>query len=358
MDALKAIKSTFETGAFWASEDGKNVTLDDLPKLKLTDPVVRDAFEARSLMQVTDYAQAVIEEHGRPPVFDGELGPAMKRMIDAPRCRVPDFAPPPGVKFNFEDPDLKAIVEQMQADAGSRAFGDGNWRGCHDVGKFHSAAVRVDRRGIGAHLSPVFDEVLKLVQKSFAQIGLLFHFIDRETNRDLLTGQHWDGPINIEFTFVSRAPGWIGLAIIGQNQVCSSRIWCKFLSTYRPSNVIREWTTLIKHELGHNCGMGHFPGRFNVMNPGIIAGLPWEWSVRDSSTPWLKRRFGGEAVPVNGPKPDPPPPDRIEQRVLRLESGFDLLEEQVMHSAIQDTVQNFSIQNLTSRLSKLEKEKA
>lgn len=354
MDESLAIKLAFETGAFWASEEGKNVGTDDLSKLNQYDSIVKDAFRARSIAQVTDYAAATFRHHARPPKFDGELGPALKETLSVPRCKIPDYYPPKGVSFNFEDPDLQDVVERMQQDGPAPAFGDGNWRGCHDVGNYHSATVRVDRRGLPEFLQPHFKQVLKNVQKAYAEIGLLFIFVDRATDKDMLTGEHWDGRINIEFSFVSRSSGWIGLAIVGQNQGCGHNIWCRFLSTYRPSDIVSEWTTLIKHELGHNCGMGHFPGRYNVMNPSIIQGLPTIWGPNDSSTVWLKRRFGGEKVPIDGGGGGgDKPPTGIEARVTSLEKEIITLQERADDNAVRDTVQDFSIKYLLKKLEEI-----
>lgn len=352
MEPLEIINSTYETGAFWASDEGRNVRPEDLGTLTLEDRVVKEALRARSIAQVTDYAPAVLEAHGREPDFDGQVGPAMESMLATPRCHVPDYAPPKDVKFVFPDPDLQEVVERMQADGTAEAFGDGNWRGCWDVGQFHAASVRVHKRGIGSHLDPVFRDVLGRVHQAYAGVGLLFHFIDSESMQDILTGEKWDDRINIEFIFVQRSSGWIGLAIVGQNQTCSSNIWCKYKAGYRGSSVAREWTTLIKHELGHNCGMGHFPGRNNVMNPSLIEGLPTEWSDRDSSTAWLRRRFGGEPVPIDGPPgPGPdPPPTGTEGRLKALERALTEADRRLDAQAVQDAIHSSSIQYLLRKV--------
>jgi hypothetical protein len=64
--------------------------------------------------------------------------------------------------------------------------------------------------------------------------------------------------------------------------------------------------TLIKHELGHNSGLGHSRG--GVMNPSIINGLPVSWK-NDPSESQLRKWYGGEPVPGGNPlPPDTPQP--------------------------------------------------
>lgn len=322
-----AIRVAWQTGNFWNpdSPDGMNIRQEDLAILEPHDDVVVKAMISMSRMDASRYTKHVLDQHGRAPNFDGEIGPAIRAMVSEinGRCPVPDFAPPPGVSFAFDDPDLQLICERMQRDAAMPAFGSGNWKGCHNVGEFHCAAIRVDVTGLPSFLNPVFLTVLQNVQRSYAGIGLLFRFIN-VSGRDLITGAVFDGPINSDMSFVSSSSGWIGLAIVGQGETCGSKIWCKFLSTYKGGSdtaaIITQWTTLIKHELGHNCGRGHTSG--GVMNPSIVNGLPVEWGHNDPSTSWLKGQFGGVPVPIiGGPTPPPPPPSppsTVEQQLQSL----------------------------------------
>ena len=147
----------------------------------------------------------------------------------------------------------------------------------------------------------MFLQVLRNVQREYAKFGQLFRFI--QNGRDMLTNEQFDGSIQIDFSFRNRSDGWIGLAIVGRGDTCSGRIWCRYLSTYRPSNVVREWTTLVLHELGHNCGRGHTRG--GVMNPSIVQGLG-AWNENDPSYQWLKGQFGGVPFDLGGDSPPPP----------------------------------------------------
>jgi hypothetical protein len=317
---LKRAQETFKAGHFWNpdNEDLWNVKYSDIPNLNFNDLRVVKAIQSRTIFQVYPYAELVAKAHGRAPNFDGELGPAVIALLDVERCLVPDYAPPIGVDFSFsDDPALEQVCKQMQADLAEPAVGSGNWARCHDIGNFHSAVVKVDQSGIRGHLQPLFIQVLRNVQKAYGQMGQWFVFV--EDGKDLLTGESNTATPNIDFSFVSRSSGWIGLAIVGQNQTCSSRIWCKYLSSYQGADVVTEWTTLIKHELGHNCDRGHTRG--GVMNSSIVRGLPILWVPNDPSYRWLQDRFGGEPVVKDEPTPPvPPTPGTIEERVKNLES--------------------------------------
>lgn len=320
-----AIRTAWETGHFWSPDnpEGANLQQVDLALLKPDDPVVVAAMISMAKSDMTRYTRASLNQHGRLPDYDGVIGPAIEELVTAGRCPVPDFAPPSGVSFSFDDPDLQKVVERMQADAAMPAFGSGNWKGCHNIGDFHCASIGVDESGLPGFLRPVFQQVLKNVQSAYAGVGLLFRFID-VSGKDMLTGESFSGNINSDMSFVNSSSGWIGLAIVGQGENCSSKIWCKFLNTYKGGSndaaIIQQWTTLLKHELGHNCGRSHTNG--GVMNPSIVNGLPTEWVPEDPSTSWLKGQFGGVPVPIPGGSPEPPSPSptpSIEQRLLNLE---------------------------------------
>lgn len=208
---------------------------------------------------------------GKAMSITGEVGPATEIVMGLERCGHPDYRKP----GEFEP-----------------AVGRGNWPRCHGVGDFHAVSVKI-ANSPPSFLAPVFDEVKRRVTEAYAEVGLLVH---------------WDGrsPINIDFSFVTRSSGWIGLAIVGNGQSCNDRIWCRYLSTYRggssDASITTQWTTLIKHELGHNCGMSHSRG--GVMNPSIVNNLPTSWKG-DPSESLLTSRFGGQRVPT-GPGDDSP----------------------------------------------------
>lgn len=207
--------------------------------------------------------------HGRPAQFDGDIGPATEKAFDVERCGHPDYGP------------------EVQA-----AVGSGSWKRCHGVGEFHAAKVFVNTDQIPSFLKPYWDEVMKRCISAYMDIGLKWILTENENEA------------NTTISFVQRSTGYIGLAIVGQQETCSSQIWARFLATYKPSNVLNEWVTLVRHELGHNAGLQHSSG--GCMNPSIVSGLAPTWRG-DPSESILVRYYGG--VPVEKP-PLPPEVNR------------------------------------------------
>lgn len=231
-------------------------------RLSLRDSAVTEAIRSHQSFDV-QYEPVSMMVHNRELIPDGDPGPATELLMNAPRCGHPDYRP--------SDRTLAAV-------------GSGNWPRCHGVGDYHSVSIQV-LNSPPSFLTPHFELVKERCTQAYAEIGLLLR---------------WDAPkpVNIDFSFVNSSSGWIGLAIVGQNESCNSKIWCKYLATYRGGStdeaIITQWTTLIKHELGHNCGMSHFRG--GVMNPSIVNGLPVSWKG-DPAHSFLTSRYGGVPVP-------------------------------------------------------------
>lgn len=277
-DILKAATNFLtEYGYLPAAHDVKS--FDDLEFMAAVSKFQR--FDANVAITAKQYGHDLLE--------DGVLGPATLHAMSLPRCGRADD------------------------DAAMPAIGQGGWRNCHGAENAHRAIVLVHPENMPSFLRPVFLDVLRRVQRAYAKIGLLFIFCESKQGplHDLLTGERVvPQGVNIDFIF-TRGSGWIGLAIVGHNSIqqCSSKIWAKFEYRYQPSNVVNEWVTLIKHELGHNTGLRHTSG--GVMNPGIINGLANDWVDSDPSTRTLKRLFGGEPVEIpKAPGDEPEPPDR------------------------------------------------
>lgn len=186
-------------------------------------------------------------------------------LLNSARCDCPDYS--------------AAVAEELPA-------GSGNWSGCFGIGQFHSAHIKF-LNAPPSHVAPVFDTIWQRVVDAYAEIGLLFTKVDQNDFA------------NIEVTFTELGGSTIGLAIVGSGEGCQSTIWARFAPSYRPANTVSEWTTLLKHELGHNCGLQHSNG--GVMNPYIVAGLPVSWK-NDVSFPLLAQRFGGQQIPSVTPK--------------------------------------------------------
>lgn len=341
-----AIRTAFETGHFWGPDNaaGWAIRSDDLTSLSASDPVVITALRSYAMSDAAKYTRLTLKHHGRTPDFDGQIGPAVQEMVETghERCPVPDYAPPIGVDFHFADEDLGSIVKRMQTDQALPAQGSGNWSGCHGIGEFHCAVARWDVTRKPAHLPDErFKRVLSAVQKSYAAVGLLWRFTDAQ-NRDLINGEDLGGlSVNTDCSFVNSSDGWIGLAIVGRNETCQSRIWARFLATYTGGNqdaaIVNQWHSLIAHELGHNCGRSHSNG--GIMNPSLIRGLPMSWSG-DPSEGWLRGQFGGQPVAVPGdndtPTPGPTPPAGIEARVRMME----------VKNAVQDATIDWLVQKV------------
>lgn len=243
---------------------GEKREVKDISNLKVTDQIVRDAVESfQSLHQAAMepiLAAFYPSKLSASVKVDGVVGPVTEALLKTARCACPDYD--------------AALPEEL--------IGSGNWKGCHGIGDYHCVVIKF-LNSPPTFLQGIFNAVWDRVVSSYAELGLLIKRDDSNARP------------NIELSFVQPDSSWIGLAIVGQNETCSSQpIWCRFDKNYQPADLLSEWTTLIKHELGHNCGLSHSSG--GVMNPYIIKGLPVSWRG-DPSEPLLKARFGGQPIP-------------------------------------------------------------
>lgn len=261
----------------------------ELDGIELEEEACRRAIESYQHFMVNNLEPLIAKLHperrSAAPRIDGKIGPAMLELFDLPRCGMPDYT----------------------ATDAEEAVGSGQWRSCHDVGNFHGAIVRlIDEPP--THLKrpyqggTVWDDVKRRCRECYAEIGLRFWFSDDD---DVPEGRH-----QTDLTFPFRGAGWIGLALIGQGQQCSSSpIWLRLAASYLQSspitdNYLRLWANLLIHELGHNCGSGHTSG--GIMNPGILS-VPNRW-IGDPAESRMKAWFGGQPVPLDNDPPPPPPP--------------------------------------------------
>lgn len=240
--------------------------------------------QATYLFQKKDRNIALLKEATNQPLIeDGVPGFATFLTTKIPRCR-------------YKDTDTEP------------ALGIGGWKGCHNFSTGHKVIAEVSTSTIPRFLSPHLKQILTNVQRSYAEIGLWLVFRREDNKEDMLTGEVVEGTTNITISWTSLGGNTIGLAIVGngKNQTCSSTIWAKFNPNYKPADIIREWTTLIKHEIGHCCGLRHTNG--GVMNPSIIRGLAVSWKG-DPSFNNLVRWFSGIPIEIDGnPNPDDPNP--------------------------------------------------
>ena len=243
----------------------------------LADKELKDLYDAQSVGALARY----IEFNGLDPYTDGpsvlnldgrgiDLS-VIRNQMNQPRCGMADFGPD---------------VETLN--------GSGSWRvGCHsDWPKNHCVKLKFDFSGRPSWWGPVWDQSWSLVRQAYADIGIV-----------LVEAKSGD-QVNIDVSW-QRGSGWIGLAIVGRNQTCSTRIWAKFDNRYRPGDLVNMLARLMAHEFGHNMGLGHSRG--GIMNPSITSGIfsPTSWRG-DPSFPTLARWFGGKPVNIGQPPTDPP----------------------------------------------------
>lgn len=250
----------------------------DLSKLTLADRLVQEAVRSYQHLQKPVLDELSTDIHGRRGVADGIVGPATQRLLDMPRCGAPDYAMTP------------------------EELGSGRWGQCKlDLyPRDHAVTVSWDLSKCPDFLKPVFEQVWKRVQEAYAEVGIALVRTDGDPKSNL----------QLKFTVPQQEAGnlrgnWIGLAIVAWGGIlCTDTIWGMFDLKFNPPNTVNEWTTLIKHEIGHMMGLEHSSG--GVMNPSIVYGLPVSWKG-DPSWSTLARWYGG--IPVTPPAtPGPSPP--------------------------------------------------
>ena len=238
------------------------------PEAEITGLTIDSAFVANAIASYQAFHQVALspliaafypQRSSARVRANGIADTATKALMQMPRCECKDYA------YAESEPLL----------------GSGSWKSCNSIGDFHCATVRFTTQ-VPSFLTPIIDEIWSRVVQAYAELGLLFKRDDNAQSA------------NIDISFVQPDSNWIGLAIVGGVESCGSSIWARFDRNYKPTNLVSEWTTLIKHELGHNCGLQHSQG--GVMNPYIVAGLPISWSG-DPSHALLTRRFGGVPIP-------------------------------------------------------------
>lgn len=250
---------------------GKRQEATETSTLAIRHPAVERAIASYQEFMIETLDPLSLTAHSRPARCDGGIGPATRELMAQPRCGCPDYGK-----------DVQPAV------------GTGSWKSCHGIGDFHAATVYIDESGMPSFLKPYFDEVWNRIVATYEAIGLRFI---RVYDKD---------EANIVWSWVRRLNGAIGLAIVGRGQSCGSQIWCKFLATWQPTDIVAGCAELGNHELGHNAGLQHTRG--GIMNPSIIRGLPATWKG-DPSEPILKRYYGGE--PIDPTPPLPPDVDEI-----------------------------------------------
>lgn len=282
------IEKLWRTGHFWnsAKPNVLNVKYEGLDKLLLTDPVVLEAISSFQEMDA-NVASLVHSFHGRSLEPDGDIGPATDAVLGFKRCPVPDYLPPPGAHFYFDDPWLQRIVESQQA----FAMGSGSWPSCDPQRPgVNSFRVNLDTMRIPEIVKGYLDKSLEAVSAAYAEIGCAVRYI--------LDGDPKDCEISKRFESLSGS-------VIGWNEFpspnsCGQVIQGRLATRYTPADY-RYWANLECHETGHGVGLNH--GNGSIMNPSILLVWPLTWRGSYSFAN-LKRWFGGEPLsPVTPPPP-------------------------------------------------------
>lgn len=295
----------WDTGHFWnrAYPDVLNVTQADLPALTLQDRVVQFAVASFQAGDANIYP-LVMANHKRAPLFDGIAGPATLQLAGLPRCPLPDFPPPPGATFHYDDPGLTRAVASMQR----AATGSGSWpAGCHGSAAEHQVKISYDPTNMSSQQRDWLPEVKRRSAAAVADVGVKLIEVAPGQGNISVYGKVLPGNI-------------IGMAEFNSG-ACGDTVFCQLNPNYAPD--LDMFLTLLLHENGHNWNLEHRSG--NIMNPSILRVTP-KWIDRpagyqDNSYPTLRRFFGGEPLtPLPPPPPPQPPPTSLAAR--RVNGGW------------------------------------
>lgn len=297
MNTTEVLVEAFKRGRGWDPKYPNLRNLDPTAVRKM-DGSESDAKLLIKSLQESDanYDPLVLAFHKRFPDYDGEIGPATLALVNIPRCPLPDFAPPPGARFYYEDLDLQAAVESMQ-EAAAAAFTGAYWRGCDPQRPdIHSLTIGIDIRQAPSNFLDHQEEILEARRACAAEIGVAVRFVINPQSMEGLQ----------QYQVYRNIPG----GVIGMNYFPSSNSCGKIPngsmdSTYNPS----DWklhANLGTHESeGHGFGFNHTRG--GIMNPSIVLVWPLSWK-NDPSWSVAERYYGGKPIPgTPGPGPDPGP---------------------------------------------------
>jgi hypothetical protein len=219
-------------------------------------------------------------------------------MLEVPRCAMPDFAPPAGARFQYDDPGLQRAVESYQrfAEAGY-VGGSGSWpKGCDPQNPgVHSVVVAIDTSAASSSQKQIIDQVLRYVEQTEAEIG--------QSVRHVRDGSFANPHHNVRFENI---PGSvIGYAYFPTPNTCRQTVQARIDNTFNARlPVLAE---LLTHEYkGHSDGLEHTNG--GIMNPSIGNPAALASWVGDPSFGWKRRYFGGSPLPTGPVDPPPPPP--------------------------------------------------
>lgn len=295
LDEKRLLSSMYLWGYFWIPDLGEaaNVRdMDDVSRLTLNDRAAKEAIAAWQSFDANFDAMALIL-HLRKIIADGDVGPVTATMLNAPRCPIPDFAPPPNASFDYGIPDLNEAVKSYQKFAEYKG-GSGSWPKCDpqrpDV---HSTRVNLNTSKASTKQKGMLKAATELVEKCEAEIGqAVRHIFDGDANE----AEH-----DVRFEYI--AGGVIGYAYFPEPDTCDQVVQCRIDNSYDPGTV--TFANLLTHEYkGHSDGLDHTSG--GIMNPSIITYDPLTW-IGDKHEKTKRKYYGGVPIPTSPTTPNPDP---------------------------------------------------
>lgn len=282
----EVLVEAFKRGRAWdpAFPNLQNLDLHAVEKMNGTEADAKRLVE--SYQRSSERFNVLVEAfHQRfEPDYDGKVGPATLALANSPRCPLPDFAPPPGASFHYDDPDLNEAVRRMQA-----ATGQGSWRpGCYGNPQVHEIKVSYDLSKLSSKQREWMPAVKAHNAMAVASMGL--------RAIEVPVGEF----ANVKFYGRNYGGSTIGMAQFN-NAVCGDSVFCTVSPNYAPEFVM--FLILVMHEFGHTMNFEH-SNKF-IMNPFIMR-VPEYWVRRDplsggityQDVRYAKGRqfFGGDAL--------------------------------------------------------------
>lgn len=290
MQTVELLVEAFKRGAAWRpGAEYANLHNLDESRVRKMDGSEPDAQLLVRSLQYSDiqYDWLVALFHkGRKPDYDGGIGKATESLVEIPRCPIPDFAPPLGARFHYDDPELQKIVESMQeaANAGAGITGP-YWRGCNpEKPDIHSLVIGIDARQAPSVFLNNMDKILGARKACAAQIGVDVKFVINPTSMDGL--QQYQ-------VYRSIPGGVIGMNYFPSSNSCGRISNGSMDSTYNPSNWVLHANLGTHESEGHGFGFNHTRG--GIMNPSIVLVDPLSW-IGDTAWSQVIRYYPGKPL--------------------------------------------------------------
>lgn len=283
----EVLAEAYQRGRAWDPQfpNLQNLDLGRIAKMNGTEADAKQLVE--SYQRSSERFNVLVEAfHQRfEPAYDGEVGAATLALANTPRCPLPDFPPPPGASFHYDEPDLNETVRRMQA-----ATGKGSWRpGCYGNPEVHEIKVSYDLSKLSSKQKGWMPAVKKHNAEAVAAMGLRLI--------EVQVGEF----ANVKFYGRNYGGSTIGMAQFN-NAVCNDSVFCTVSPNYNPSDFVM-FLILAMHEFGHTMNFEH--SKNYIMNPFIMR-VPEYWVKRDPLSGGITYKdvryekgaqfFGGDAL--------------------------------------------------------------